>query len=486
VSKWLAGVAGVVAFLVLGAAAASAASAPSLTVAQPFSFPQEFADSGGAGGVVASALGTDGTAWVVVIGSAFSQESSGGFAILTRMADGTVQTQVVVPGSSSGIMDAPVLSVLGDTATVAWITMGQGLLGGSGPVAVHTIQCTLSGCGPKQVIAHWVGQTPKGWGYEYLVPQPALASSDGHTVIVYSRFAVSHPAMMWAQSDGSGFGHTHSFGVSGSFDPVSVSETGGRILAAWLNGPDVATSGNVLASYPHGVWFESSTWTASGGFSRVAVAPTGSGADCGELTAVATAGGAMLAWIQGSGLLYTQEGAYPNPVWVARVRAGLIGTPTRIHIYAIATSIAAAGDVVALGFEGSSDNATYGPTAVTTSVNGKPFSKPVPLDSESLPPSLSIDSSGDVLAAWFEASDEPDNVGHQKLAIASPGGAFGTPTTLGSGAVNGTNCLCAFNSMVSPLIDTVGEQSLVVWPLWPPPPTTVTQTAVVSGTLAAP
>ena len=472
--------------LALGAAAASAASAPSLTVAQPFSFPQEVADSGGAGGVVASALGTDGTAWGVVIGSAFSQESSGGFAILTRTADGAAQTQVVVPGSSRGIMDAPVLSVLGDTATVAWIMMGQGVFGGgSFPVAVHTIRCTLSGCSPKQVIAHWVGQMPKGWGYEYLVPQPALASSDGHTVIIYSRFAVRHPAMIWAQSGGYGFGHTHSFGVSGSVDPVSVSEAGGRIFAAWLDGPDVATSGNVLASYPHGVWFESSTWTASGGFSRVAVAPTGSGADCGELTAVATTGGAMLAWIQDSGLLYTQEGAYPNPVWVARVRAGLIGTPTRIHIDAIATSIAAAGDVVALGFEGSSDNATYGPTAVTTSVNGKPFSNPVPLDSESLPPSLSIDSSGDVLAAWFEASDEPDNVGYQKLAIASPGDAFGTPTTLGSGEVKGTNCLCAFSSMVSPLIDTVGEQSLVVWPLWPPP-TSSTQAAVVSGMLATP
>jgi hypothetical protein len=196
----------------------------------------------------------------------------------------------------------------------------------------------------------------------------------------------------------------------------------------------------------------------------------------------------MLAWIQGSGLLYTQEGAYPNPVWVARVRAGLIGTPTRIHSYAIATSIAAAGDVVALSFEGASaftGGATYGPTAVTTSVNGKPFSKPIPLAAESLPPSLSIDSSGDVLAAWFEASDEADNVGYQKLAIASPGGAFNTPTTLGFGAVNGTNCLCAFSSMVSPLIDTLGEQSLVVWPLWPPP-TTSPQAAVVSGMLATP
>ena len=116
----------------------------------------------------------------------------------------------------------------------------------------------------------------------------------------------------------------------------------------------------------------------------------------------------MLAWIQGSGLLYTQEGAYPNPVWVARVRAGLIGTPTRIHIYAIATSIAAAGDVVALGFEGSSDNATYGPTAVTTSVNGKPFSKPVPLD-----------SSARAASTPGTSASEAASIGSRKLFTAS-------------------------------------------------------------------
>jgi len=463
----LCGVAGVVALLGLCAAQASAAGAPSLVLGQPFTFTGE--PVGSSASVVASALERDGTAWVLTV-------NGPAIMISARAADGTFTAPASV---SANFAAPPVLAVSDGTATVAWLTVRLTTLQYQ-RVTVHVRRCTLSGCAPGQAVYSW-DQTgsPIYLGGGPINPQLAIAGAGGRAVVVFQRFGVPDPQMMWAQSEGSRFGAAQSFGVQGNADPAIVSEPNGRIFAAWFS--DGGFENDVDGECPHAAPIDWSQWSPAHGFSPVHSTAAGSGGYCASLNVVATGDGATLAWRQGNHYFGVINGPTNEKVWVSRQHGGAFSKPRAVLSGAFTISLAAASDVVAVGAATGTNGP--GPTPgwlpavqVTSSVSGAPFSKPVLLDGMANPPNVSVDSAGDVLATWFSDPGDTPLAGSEELAVAPPNGSFSAPIALDIG-------LAGAYSWSSALIDTVGQQSFITLA---GPATPTSTSASISGVFATP
>jgi hypothetical protein len=478
----LAVVATVLALLGLCVAQASAVHAPPLVLQQPFAFESPVSTQVT---VAASGLASDGAAWAVVLNNPGEDTSDSGFTILARAADGTTVGSVAVGGAPDTLLNRPTLTVAGQTATVVWLTYARST------VAVHARQCTLNGCGPGQIVASWRAGDALLQA-EYTYPEPAVANADGHVVVVFARFGVPHPQMMWAQASGSRFGTPRSFGVSGNYDPAIVAEPNGRVFAAWFHGTGGEGPGDTAGFFPRGVSIQWSEWSPGQGFGAVAVAHTGNVEAAGELTAAATASAVTLAWLQG-GDVYSEEGTIGSSVWAMSEHAGHFSPPQDVDGSAANVSLAGAGDVVALGFadDGGATplEPTYHSAMVTTSVDGRPFGRPVELDADAGPPLVSVGGAGEVLATWFADASDTYELGSQELAIAPPGGGFAAPVALDFGAgdaVSGSYYFAGelpFYRGPSSSFPTVDQRSLIVSAVLSQPSMA---SATLFGTIATP
>lgn len=436
----------------LGAVVARA-GAPSLVLGQQFTFGVSF------GGVAASALGSDGTAWVVLVEGS-DPAARDAFTVSARAATGKTMPAAFVSTADETLVDTPTLAVSDGTATVAWLTVD------GGAVNVDARRCTVSGCEPVRAVASWsVGRSITGlWsaGTAFAVPEPVVASVGARAVVVFATFGVPHPLMMWAQSDGSRFAAPHSFGVSGNYDPAIASEPGGRIFAAWFKGGGLHE--DAFGEY-YGTSIEWSRWSSGQGFSRVHTTSAGQAPGypitIADLTAAATRAGVTLAWLQGSSANsgYGILGPPFSPVWVMSQHAGAFSKPVDVFPSgASSISLAGASDVVALGV---GTGRPYRPRVafpalVATSVNGGPFGTPVALYPAAGPPSVSVDSTGDVLATWFSDPTQARSSDVAELTIAAPGGEFASPTELDLGVSDSEQ-----SALTAPLIDTVGRRSFI-------------------------
>jgi hypothetical protein len=446
-SRW--GVALLAVVVALLGAVVAWAGAPSLVVGQPFTF------AGSLGGVAAAGLGADGTAWVVRVEGSDPAHRDG-FTVSAQASGGKTMPAAFVTTADETLVDAPTLAVSDGIATVVWLTVD------GRTVTVAARRCTLSGCQGVQILARWSASVIGLWngGSAFAVPEPVVASAGSRAVVVFARFGVPHPLVMWAQSDGSRFGASQSFGVSGNYDPAIVNEPDGRIFAAWFQGG--GPQEDAFGEY-YGTSIEWTQWSSGQGFSRVHTTSAGQTPGfpitCADLTAAATSTGVTLAWLQGSNSGYSIEGPPFLPVWATGQRAGAFSKPADVFPSgASSISLAGASHVVALGVgtvRPLHPRVAF-PAFVATSVNGGPFGTPVALYPAAGPPSVSVDSTGDVLATLFSDPTQARSTDAAQLTIAAPGGEFGAPTELDIG-VSGSEQ----SALTAPLIDTVGQRSFI-------------------------
>jgi hypothetical protein len=374
----------------------------------------------------------NGTVWLAQLSGAGSAE---GFAVVARPAHGRSVRLAFVPA-----VGFPAVAVSGAAAMFVW----SGVRSGSSAVSVQVsaMRCTLSGCGPVQVLASWAPVTlpPDKVDFTGYPPLASVVGVDGQFVTAFD--AGAEPTMEWAQTAGATFGAAHSFGVTGQPYPVLVAEPGGKVMAAWLDG------------YAHS-WIEWSQWTASSGFTPPAVLRGASGATAADLVAAPTRHGAALAWIQGDGPAI--PGQYTDPVWVALPNAARgLSKPTRVYGGPTGQlSLAGNNGVLALAFNKTTAPGGYADDGhgamVERSIDGTPFGTAVDVDPNAGPyPAVAVDSRGDVLAAW----NRQPNGGTAKaeLAVAAASGSFRAPLTLGPELFSD-----------SPLMRTEGSQTLVTW-----------------------
>lgn len=419
---------------VLLAATSGAAAPPQVAIVARY----ELAGAGAGSSSGPSMVGVDGTVWAAEGG-----DSGGSFAIVARAAGARRLGPVKVPADGSEV-DVPVIAAAGGSATFVWESAAVG----SGITSVIARRCTLAGCAPAHTLGKWVGAPlfSGGIGELAAVPEPAVASVGQTTLVVFYRDSQAGPTMEWTQSSGGRFGPLHSFGVTGSPEPILVSESGGRALTAWLN---TTESGAVV----HGtVSVEWSLWSASGGFTRLQRVSAGRAHYGGSLVGAAVGSGAALAWIQSPGS--SGAGLASQFVWSAREQTRVVGKAAVVSAGPASGLAIAGGDGdVAVIFSGNSDLEPVFPTNGSpvweaTSLAGARFGAPVELDDDAAPaPGVSIAANGAVLASWnsLPSSDA-------KLAMAPADGVFETPLTLGEET-----------DTESPAIHADGARSLVVW-----------------------
>jgi hypothetical protein len=379
----------------------------------------------------AAALGSDGTVWLAQLSG--GETAAAGFAVVARAAHGHPVRLAFV--STLGF---PAVAVSGAAAMFVW----SGGDVSTQQAEVRAMRCTLSGCGPVQVLASWLGVAlpPDKVDFTGYPPLPSVVGVDGQFVTAFA--AGASPTMEWAQTAGATFGAAHSFGVAGQPYPVLVQESGGKVMAAWLDG------------YDHS-WIEWSQWTASDGFSPPSVLRGAAGLAAADLVAAPSGHGAALAWIQGDGP--ATPGQYTDPVWVALSNAaGGLSKPTRAYSRPTGQlSLAGNDGVLALAFNKTTAPGGYADDGrgamVERSIDGAPFGSPVDVDPHAgAHPAVAVDRRGDVLAAWNRQSSGGNY--DAKLAIAAASGPFRRPVTLGSELISD-----------SPLTQTNASGTLITW-----------------------
>lgn len=399
-----------------------------------------------------AALGADGTFWALPTSAGcYTPSSSCFFAITARAANGVSLAPVEVWAGPGGVAQEAIAAGAGE-ATVVWESATNDD-GNSGGAWVRVRQCTLTGCAAVQTLAHWQWtltdrgpnqgpQEPNPLPAGIMVGQwalPAVVSVGGRTIVVFGvESPTAPPTMDWAVSEGSRFGPVHSFGVAAAPNPVLVPESGGRVLAAWLNW-------GIALPYPRvpARRVDWSIWRPNHRFGTVHSFAAGTNAL--DLVGAPYQGRAALAWQADSGLLLAQQvaGAFTKPT-LEDAGPGFVpgGTP----------SLAGGDNVLALASPTSER-----PLIVTTITTSASFTGLALDDNNDFtgPSALAVDAAGNTLASW--QSDQQQPTGPQtvaEIAVAPAAGGFGQPTALGPYNAGYLNL---------PAVYTNGSQSLVLW-----------------------
>lgn len=404
-----------------------------------FTLTSGFQQGYGAG---TSALGPDGTVWLAQPG--FGPTPTAGFEIVALGAGGRRLRPVVTSDGAGSVTDRPAIATSSGGAMFVWQT-ASGFGGSQGVAQVRARRCTLSGCGPIQVLARWnwsAAQPAGGSGFTALGDaEPGVATAGGNVVAVFMRGVAGKPQMAWAvASSGGRFGPVTALAGAGGLDPAVAATPGGGVVAAWIVG--------WLASYGSGI--EWARWSARGGFSRPQALAGAAGMESG-LVATADGSGVALAWLEGPGVV--------NPIpagaaWMARGGGVGFSQPARVFGGAAAgLSLAGASGALALGFTTGAHAAgpqAHAPAWVARSEGGRPFGAAVDFDSSAASPAaVAVAANGDVLAAWNTCRGTSCAA---RLALA--GGRTGI-------AANAT--LGAEDRGDTPSIHAVGGRTLVTW-----------------------
>jgi hypothetical protein len=441
-------------------AGAGAAPIPALVVGKPFTLASP--PPGGPGispvGVEASGLGSDGTVWSAIYGTA-----SEAVVVVARAADGRTfgPVDLTVPGGLR--TGAPVISVSGPTATFAWLAYDSKY-----HTEVEARTCTMSGCRPTQTVAIWQAirfAAPVFEGGSAV----GIASESGRTVLVFYR-NTGTAQMMWAQASDGRFGPVRAIAAprlnsNTAIDiPVVIAESGGRVLALW---PRYGPNGLVAIGW--------SIWTGAAGFGAASTIAGAEGHDSDDnLVATAVGGGAAVAWIQGDNV--TDPGQEAEPIWLARQHGPGFSNPVRVFAGdAGGLSLAAGDGVLALAFttaQAGTDVDEDGPAMITRSIDGSAFGTPAELAPSAAPfPTVTVDSNGNTIATYDRETRTPQGpTSAAQVAIAAPHGSFQPPIALGA---------ASHNDLIGdqPAIHTSGSRSAIVW---------VAATGSASGILTSP
>jgi hypothetical protein len=435
-----------------------------LAVGEPFAFTTD----PDAVGIVSSVLARSGAAWTMAAEP--SSVECPGPQISAVAPDGIAEAWIgyiptpagrSVPGPFVHCPVSPAtLVAAGSSATVAWITAtGEGT--SHERYEIYAQQCSLRGeCldYPARLVASWPSTArvttensnlpPAVW------PQPALASSGSSSVLVFDSFGGPDQQMMWAQGSASSvFAPVHSFGVGGDWDPVAVSEPGGRVFAAWFEG--IGSDRNAL--YSSGVRIAYAQYTPGHGFGAVHATAAGKGSTCTQLAIAPTSSGVTLAWLQGN-TPYGSGTQFADPLWTLTVQGDHASKAKIADARASTFSLGGGGDVVALAPWYRGDGAN--PALVQTSVDGQPFAAPVELDPNAGPAEVGVDSNGDTLATWFAGPSTTSTDGSEELAVAAPGAAFSAPVELML-PVAPAFTASALDGTPAVHLETVGSRSLI-------------------------
>ena len=193
---------------------------------------------------------------------------------------------------------------------------------------VIALRCTLGGCGARHVLASWewkLNCASSGFPGSGTLAQPGVVSGHGHAVAVFVRYVAQVPEMAWAQSDGARIGPVHTFlsgrvAVSGQPDPTVVSEAGGHVLAAWLDGPAAERAADPLV-----LGLDWSEWSPQAGFGRWQQLRGASGTYRVPLFPRRRRAAPPWAWVQGSNETHPGLAAepirYPAMAWTEDSRA---------------------------------------------------------------------------------------------------------------------------------------------------------------------
>jgi len=435
----LADAAAVAVALGLAVAAAAAATAPApLAFGPAFTLASGFQQDYGAG---PSALGPDGTVWLVQPG--FGDTPGSTFEIIARAANGSTPAPVTTSDGAGSATDRPAIATGRGSAAFVWETSSN-LSGAAGTTQVRARSCTLAGCGAVQVLAQWrwsAGGPIGSSGFTAVGDaEPAVATAEGRVVAVFERAGGGAPRMEWAVANGGRFGPVRALGGPAGPVAVAAADARGGVVAAWIAG-DLSSSGRRI------VW---ASWSAGGGFTRP---QTLAGAiDAGLVTAPAGAGVA-LAWLEGAG---AAGPVAAGPLWLARRGAsGAFSRPLRVFAGDAADiALAGASGTLALAYTTVAGAGANPPTPawVTRSAGAAPFGRALELDATAQPhAAVAVLAGGGVLAAWSACGRRATTCAAM-LALAAPGGPFAAPRSLG-GEDRGD----------APAIHAAGARALVTW-----------------------